>query len=351
MQQSIERVRQVIQGRLPDRPPIYDLVRNDAILSHFGGETLTIENASRIVPAAFEPMVDATRPAVKEPDEECERVLEDGRRQVVRRWTTWTQRQSYPSSSAYADHWRGLEKQSWDWTPQDQERMTEYVRSQQALQRQLGEVFVFWSAGASPGLVGIHGEVGLEEFSYYMADSPEIISLRLEYNAVRGALWASNFPEDAGAEAVFLGDDIAFNTAVMVSPVWLRREYFPRLKRVIDAFHDNGIKVLFHSDGNLMEILDDLVDAGIDGLNPIEVLAGMDVGEIHRRHPHLFLAGGIDVSQLLPFGSPEEIRGTVMSSVEAAEGRLMVGSSTEVNDAVPLENYLAMRQAALDFRY
>ena len=74
----------------------------------------------------------------------------------------------------------------------------------------------------------------------------------------------------------------------------------------------------------------------------------MDVGEIHRRYPHLFMAGGIDVSQLLPFGSSTEVRDAVRRAIDAAEGRLMVGSSTELNNDVPLENDLALRDAVLD---
>jgi hypothetical protein len=76
----------------------------------------------------------------------------------------------------------------------------------------------------------------------------------------------------------------------------------------------------------------------------------MDVGELHRRYPQLLLVGGIDVSQLLPFGSPEEIRNIVVRTIEAAEGRIMIGSTTELHDGVPLENFLAMREAALNYR-
>jgi uroporphyrinogen decarboxylase len=120
---------------------------------------------------------------------------------------------------------------------------------------------------------------------------------------------------------------------------------------VLGAYHARGIKVLFHSDGNLNPILDDLVEAGIDGLNPIEVVAGMDVAEIHRRHPRLFLCGGIDVSNLLPYGRPPQIRDAVRRALDAAEGRIMIGSSTELADNVPLENYLALRDAVLAYEY
>jgi uroporphyrinogen decarboxylase len=199
--------------------------------------------------------------------------------------------------------------------------------------------------------MGIYGEIGLEAFSYFLVDCPEVIIAQLEHNMVRAVTLAQHYPQAHGVMAGFLGDDIAFNSGPLLNPAWLREHYFPRLAKVIAAWHASGIKVLFHSDGNLNQILDDLVDAGIDGLNPIEVLAGMDIAEIHRRHPHLFMAGGIDVSQLLPFGSPAEVKDAVTKAIDAAEGRIMIGSSTELNNDVPLANFLALREAVFENPY
>ena len=97
--------------------------------------------------------------------------------------------------------------------------------------------------------------------------------------------------------------------------------------------------------------MDGLVEAGIDGLNPIEVLAGMDVADLHRRYPDLFMTGAIDVSQLLPMGTPQQVYEAVCRAIDAAEGRIMIGSSTELNNKVPLENYLALRDAVLEHPY
>jgi uroporphyrinogen decarboxylase len=198
--------------------------------------------------------------------------------------------------------------------------------------------------------MGIVGEVGLEPFSYYLADFPELIDELLEVGTRRSVSWIEHLPEGHGVEAVFCGDDIAWKGGPMLSPAWFREHYFGRLARVTAAYHERGVKVLFHSDGNLNPILDGLVEAGIDGLNPIEVLANMDVGTIHRRHPKLFMAGGIDVSQLLPRGRPEQVRDATRRALDAADGRIMVGSSTELNNDVPLENFLAMREAVLSYR-
>jgi uroporphyrinogen decarboxylase len=278
--------------------------------------------------------------------------LGDGRVQRNYRWTSWIPPKEYRDSESYASIKR-RELAEFDPAESDSGRRT--LGEDQLLKiaeerRKLGEVFLVPGI-AGPRLMSIYGEVGLEAFSYILADCPGIVAELLERNTVKAITLAESIPDDHDLLVGMLGDDIAFNTGPLLSPTWLKTHYFPRLARVIAAWHGKGIKVLFHSDGNLNLILDDLVEAGIDGLNPIEVLAGMDIAEIHQRHPHLFLAGGIDVSQLLPFGSPQEIKETVKRAIDAAEGRILIGSSTELNNDVPLENYLALREAVFENPY
>ena len=348
MEGSIERVRAVIHGQLPDRPPLYDLLRNDAVIEHFTGQALTVDNGADLVYRAYEPAVDATRPLVRAPQEEGIDTLEDGRSRHRYRWTTWTEHKRYPSSRDYeVAKRRELDQFAADWNASKQQQMSGFLVSVRENKRALGEVFFFPSA-RSVGLMGIYGEVGLEHFSYYLADCHGVIDEQLEIQTLNAVAWVEHLPEDHGIEAVFVGDDIAFKTGPIFSPAWMAEHYFPRLDRLIKAYHHKAIKVLFHSDGNLNAILEGLVNAGIDGLNPIEIMAGMNVGDIHRRYPHLFLAGGIDVSQLLPFGTPQQVRDTVRATIEAAEGRILVGSSTELDNQVPLANYRALREAVLE---
>lgn len=359
MQGSLERVRAVIRGEMPDRAPLYDLLRNDAVIGCFAHQRLTVENGPEVVYKAYAPAIDATRPLVRLPEAErtitlpgrAGHAIEDGRQQRYFRWTIWTQERRYADSEAYRAAKRA-ELDAFDpaWSAEGQAGLEATLAKAADDRRKLGEVFYFPGI-PGPSLQGIFGEVGLEAFSYYLADCPDIIEALLERNTLHAVRWIRHLPEDHGIEAGMLGDDIAFKTATLVRPAWLRKHYFPRLARVIAAHHARGIKVLFHSDGNLNAILDDLVAAGIDGLNPIEVLAGMDVAVIHRRHPRLFLCGGIDVSQLLPFGTPQQVRDAVRRAIEAAEGRIMIGSSTELNNDVPLANYLALRETVLEMPY
>jgi uroporphyrinogen-III decarboxylase len=130
----------------------------------------------------------------------------------------------------------------------------------------------------------------------------------------------------------------------MFSPAFLRKEFFPRLRRLVEAWHQHGIKVIYHSDGNLWAVLSDFCSAGIDGINPLEPLSNMYAGDIHKAYPQWILMGGIDVSQLLPFGTESEVRAAVRRTIDEAgiSGRLWIGSTTEIHPAAKLENVLAM---------
>ena len=351
MKGSLERARAVVNGRLPDRAPLFDLLRNDAVISHFAGEKLTVENAPEVVFRCYEPAVDATRPSVRFPDHERTELREDGRQVRYFRWTAWVEHAVYASSDAWADAKRA-ELDDFDpaWTPEKQASMDATLASHADHRARLGEVF-FCPGGPGLGLMSLHGEVGLADFCYFMADHPWIVDALLERNAVSTVSWLEHLPPDHGIEMAMLGDDVAHKTAPMFSPKWFGEHYFHRFARVADAYHAKGIKVLFHSDGNLNLIMDGLVEAGIDGINPVEVLAGMDVADLHRRYPHLFFVGSIDVSQLLPLGTPEQVSATVHRTIDAAEGQIMIGSSTELNNEVPLANFMAMRQAVLEHPY
>jgi hypothetical protein len=352
---SRERVAKLIRGEKTDRTAIFDLLRNDAAIEYYSGEKLTWENAERLVYKASGAVLDATRSSIKYPQRESETVLPDGRRVVQTRWTTWNEHMKFAGEEEYV---RYLKTEYID-KAQDGGSIERSVRNtisrHSRYMQEIGDTFLFWGIGGV-GLVNLHAEVGLDQFSYYLCDCPEAVSDALEANteaSVRKIRLLHEYTKDSDMkpEGVFVAEDIAFKGTTMFSPQYLKKEFFPRLKRITEACHQAGWKFIFHSDGNLMNILEDLAGAGIDILNPLEVEAGMDIKEIHRRYPQLILTGGIDVSNLLPFGKPEEIRDAVVKAIEDAEGKIMVGSSTEMHHEVPLKNVLALYETAMNYRY
>jgi uroporphyrinogen decarboxylase len=197
------------------------------------------------------------------------------------------------------------------------------------------------------GLTEMYWMLGLELFVYLCADEPGLIEEWLDARNRAELRRVAAIADPRRIPIALTYDDIAYKNAPLFSPAWLRRLWAPRLAKLNAAWHDRDTVCLFHSDGNLFPVLDDLVAAGIDGLNPLEVLAGMTVGKVREHYPHLFLTGGIDVSQLLSFGTPEEVRAACRQAIAEAGSRgYFLGSTTELHWDVKLENAVAMFETA-----
>ena len=137
-----------------------------------------------------------------------------------------------------------------------------------------------------------------------------------------------------------MGGDIAMKGSLLFSPQALRELLLPGLRRIIEPLKVAGLAVIYHSDGDVTAFGDELTGAGIDGLHPCEPVAGVDLAALRRRYGrNLVLVGGIDASQVLPFGTPAEIRAEVVRCLGAAAGGgYILGSSAEIGPAMPLEN-------------
>jgi uroporphyrinogen decarboxylase len=197
------------------------------------------------------------------------------------------------------------------------------------------------------GLTEMYWAAGLERFSYLLADAPHLVEEWLEARNQAELRRVAAIADPELLPIVLTYDDIAYKTGPLFSPAWLREHWVPRLRRLVDAWHARDTYCIFHSDGCLWPVLDDLLAAGIDALNPLEVLAGMTVGALRQRYPQLVLTGGVDVSQLLPLGRPEEVRAAVRRNIADTGGMgYLLGSSTELHWEVKLCNAIAMFETA-----
>jgi uroporphyrinogen decarboxylase len=156
---------------------------------------------------------------------------------------------------------------------------------------------------------------------------------------------------DAGADVIALEGDLAFNTSTLMSPDHYRRFLLPFHKEIVKVAHDKGMKIIKHSDGNLWPIMDQLLEAGFDGVHPIQPQS-MDIGETKK-----YLAGkaavlgNIDCSFLLPFGTEDEVREAVRETIQIAApgGGYIVSSSNSIHPGCKPENYIAMVKAVREF--
>ncbi|MGD0878340.1 MAG: uroporphyrinogen decarboxylase family protein [Anaerolineales bacterium] len=149
----------------------------------------------------------------------------------------------------------------------------------------------------------------------------------------------------AGADVIMLGDDYAYNSGPMMSPGIFKEFIQPRLAKVVQAVKEEGAFCIKHSDGNLWPLLDMIVETGVDAINPIEPVAGMDIAEVKRKYgSRVCLVGNIDCGDLLSNGTQEDVTRSVKETLlkGAPGGGYIMSSSNTIHSSVNPENYLAM---------
>ncbi len=184
----------------------------------------------------------------------------------------------------------------------------------------------------------------LDDFLVFMIEQPNLVHEVLDM-VNEFAIALARRAIRAGAEVVMLGDDIAYRTAPMVSPPMYDEFIRPRLAKIVRVIHEEGAYAVKHSDGNLWPILDMMIGTGIDGINPIEPVAGMDIGEVKRKYgDRVCLIGNIDCGDLLSSATEAEVRRVVRETIHTAGvgGGYIVSSSNTIHSAVKPENYRAM---------
>jgi uroporphyrinogen decarboxylase len=155
-------------------------------------------------------------------------------------------------------------------------------------------------------------------------------------------------------EYVEMAEDLGTNLGPMFSPAFYRDVMKPVHIEFIKQIKAKapGVGVLLHNDGAIREFLPDLIEAGFDILNPIEShLPGMDPAELKRDFGDaLVFQGGVNVKEILPKGTEEEIRSEVRRRIEemGASGGYILGPTHNLSNDIPLENILAFFKAGLE---
>lgn len=156
----------------------------------------------------------------------------------------------------------------------------------------------------------------------------------------------------AGAEIVMLGDDYAYNNGPLMSPNHFKEFVFSGLKKIVTTIHEMGAYCIKHTDGNILPILDMIIESGIDGINPIDPVAGMDIQKIKKGYgDRVCIVGNIDCSHLLTWGTPEQVIQAVKACILKASpgGGHILSSSNSIHSGVKPENYMTMVDAAKKF--
>jgi uroporphyrinogen decarboxylase len=158
-----------------------------------------------------------------------------------------------------------------------------------------------------------------------------------------------------GVDMIWIGDDVGAQNSMLISPRMWRKFLKPRLANFIAELKtiNSSLKVAYHSDGEISPIIGDLIEIGLDVLNPIQPASMDPVGLKKDFGDQLCFWGSIDEQHTLPFGSVTDVRAEVQTRLETLgkNGGLILGPTHHVQLDTPMENFWAMVHAIIETPY
>ena len=150
----------------------------------------------------------------------------------------------------------------------------------------------------------------------------------------------------AHMDLVFISDDMGSQSNLLISMKLWDRNFKPRMKRWCDLIHSYGLKVFYHSDGAVADLIPRLIEVGVDVLNPIQhVCPGMNMAQLKKQYgKKLVFHGGVENQAVLPFGTIEDVRRETRYCMQALGhgGGYIACSCHNVQSGTPLENIFMM---------
>lgn len=183
-----------------------------------------------------------------------------------------------------------------------------------------------------------------EDFLISIMNQPEMIKI-LVAKSVDANLALAKEAVQRGIKFVWTGDDYAYNNGLMFPPAKFDEIFAPELKRVMQGFKELGLYVIKHTDGDIMSVIDTIIDSGIDCIDPIDPLAGMDLAHIKETYGNrVAIKGNVECAETLSFRTVEETIAETRACLKIGmpEGGYILSSSNSIHSAVKPENFLAM---------
>ena len=214
----------------------------------------------------------------------------------------------------------------------------------------------------STGIGGVVYEIcwymrGLERWFMDMLENPSFCEALLDKVLKYWLDYFTCFMKEIGdiVDVVMIGDDLAGQTGPLFQPEFYRSVVKPRQKKLVQHIKSlTSSKIWYHTCGSVVEYIPDLIDNGIDILNPVQITAkGMDPEFLKNSFGKelVFWGGGIDSQHVLPFVSPEKVKANVKVNMEAFKpgGGYVFNNVHNIQAGVPAENIIAMYEAAFEY--
>jgi uroporphyrinogen decarboxylase len=205
------------------------------------------------------------------------------------------------------------------------------------------------------GLVGLptlaYGDYGYVHYFTALALYPDVIeqhfSLQADLAVLTNRAIARAYVEGDLPPLHRLDHDVADSRSTLVRPATLDRLWMPHLARALEPMRKTDVRMIWHCDGNLMELVPRLLDVGIKGFQGFQYEDGMDYARICRMKARdgdgLTIIGGVSVTRTLPFGTPADVRREMAWLVDQGPRTgLFLGASSSIAPGVPFRNIQAL---------
>ena len=254
-------------------------------------------------------------------------------------------RESLNQSGVFADTEDIAEVETYPWPNPD---YLDFTKVYEAIEQHPDKAV--WTGMWSPFFHDVADFFGMDNYFMGMYLRPEIVEAVTSH--VLGYYAEANRRFFAGlgdrADTFFFGNDFGTQLDTLISPEAFQRFVLPGMKQLIDIAKSHNKKVLLHSCGSIYRVIPLLIEAGVDGLHPLQARArGMDAESLAREYKNdIAFVGGVDTQQLLVSGSPQDIADDVKRLREAFGSNFVVSPSHEaLLPNVPLANVRAMAKA------
>ena len=214
------------------------------------------------------------------------------------------------------------------------------------------------------GISGVTYEIcwymrGLEKWFMDMMTNPDFCEALIDQTFKFWMDWFSVFLGEVGdvVDVIMIGDDLAGQTGPLFNPMVYREIVKPRHKKLVQYIKSRtNAKIWYHTCGACAQYIPELIDNGIDVLNPVQISAvDMEPVNLKARFGDKlsFWGGGIDAQHILPHGSPEQVREEVRKNLDAFKpgGGYVFNNVHNIQSGVPPENVVALYDAAYEFGF
>jgi hypothetical protein len=201
-------------------------------------------------------------------------------------------------------------------------------------------------------------EFGYENALMTLALHPDRYHKLIQTSAVKGRqramLRARAIQEGRHPRAILTGEDLCSQRGPIVSPEFLRRDYFPLVEYALEPLLEVGAKIVWHCDGDYRPLLSDVLACGVGGLQGFQEECGMDLNWIvdlrTRQNDPLLIFGPISVTTTLPHGTKADIQAEIQRAINLCREKasLVFFTSNTLTPDIPLENILHLWQTVLE---